>query len=67
MNNSLWCGLLIIPSSISLFIARPIDIQHCENPWTKLTVPSIGSIIHVGASVNSNGSFLLCDSSAINL
>lgn len=46
-------GLYTIPISATLSISSATEMHVCGKPWTKFIVPSMGSIIHVGASVNS--------------
>ena len=46
---------------------RPIHTQVCGMLWTKLEVPSIGSMIHVGASVQFTVLPSAVDSSPMNL
>lgn len=66
VNSCSRMGLYTIPRTISFLIAKPITTHICGNPWMKFMVPSMGSMIHVGLSVNS-GNSLPVDSSAINL
>ena len=47
-------------------MARPILTQTNGYPWTKLVVPSNGSMNHVGASVSSEASCRKEDSSPMN-
>ncbi|XP_024944891.1 ATP-dependent helicase brm isoform X3 [Cephus cinctus] len=42
--SSSFAGLRMMPMTNSLPIARATEMQDCEKEWTKLTVPSIGSI-----------------------
>ena len=44
-------GLYITPNIGSFFTTKAIDIHTKGNPWTKLVVPSTGSITHEGLSV----------------
>lgn len=66
VNSCSRMGLYTIPRTTCFLTAKPMTTHVCGNPWTKLVVPSMGSMIHVGTSVNS-GSSLPVDSSAINL
>lgn len=52
-KNCLIRGLYIIPISTFLFTANAKEMHVCGKRCTKLVVPSIGSIIHVGSSVSS--------------
>lgn len=67
-KNCLMRGLYIIPISAFLFTSSAKEIHMCGKRWTKLVVPSIGSIIHVGSSVScgKRPSFAVV-SSAMNL
>lgn len=53
-----------MPITISLRRTKAIEIPMKGTPCTKLLVPSIGSITHVGKSVKPA---FACDSSATNL
>lgn len=67
-KNCLMRGLYIIPISAFLFTSRAKEMHVCGKRWTKLVVPSIGSIIHVGSSVScGNRPSFATVSSAINL
>lgn len=57
----------MIPRTTSLHIVKPTEMQYCGKLCMKLTVPSIGSINHVGESVNSGNSDRPVASSAMNL
>ena len=62
--------LLVITSFVwltCLLTARPIEMQVNGNLWTKLVVPSMGSMIQVGLSVNSHFSPAATDSSPMKL
>lgn len=50
-------GLYTMPITTCFFIASATEIQQCGVACTKLVVPSIGSISHVGSSVNVLFSF----------
>lgn len=52
-HNSLVIGLYTIPARTCFLIANPTHIAIMGIRWTKFVVPSIGSIIHVGASLHS--------------
>lgn len=51
-KNCLIRGLYIIPISAFLFTNNAKEMHVCGKRCTKLAVPSIGSIIHVGSLVN---------------
>lgn len=62
--SSFVMGLKTIPIRNSFFKAKATEIAVNGMPWTKLLVPSTGSIIHVGASVRTSSALV---SSAIKL
>lgn len=60
-------GLYTIPISATWLISSATEMHVCGKPWTKFIVPSMGSITHVGASVNSTFCPEAVLSSPINL
>jgi len=50
-----------------LSIHNPMEIAIRGSVWTKFIVPSTGSMIHVGASVNTHLTPSAVDSSPMNL
>lgn len=57
----------MIAISASFLTNNAIDMHECGKLCTKFSVPSTGSIIHVGLSVNSHLAPSLVDSSPIKL
>lgn len=57
----------MIAISATRSISKPIEMHECGKLCTKFKVPSTGSMIHVGASVNSHFTPSLVDSSPIKL